>query len=72
MSLHFKLPRQQIVEVCQILHRKKMLAAADGNVSVRVSDQEILITPSGVSKAFISPDEGPMLIAKDTGFHPIF
>lgn len=57
MSLHFKLPRQQIVEVCQILHRKKMLAAADGNVSVRVSDQEILITPSGVSKAFISPDE---------------
>ncbi len=34
-----------------------MLSAADGNVSLRLSDDEILITPSGVTKAFMSPEE---------------
>jgi L-fuculose-phosphate aldolase len=57
MSVSSKFPRQQIVEICQSLHRKNMLSAADGNVSFRISNREILITPSGVSKAFISPDE---------------
>ncbi|MCB9072040.1 MAG: class II aldolase/adducin family protein [Bdellovibrionaceae bacterium] len=30
-----------------------MLASADGNVSYRLNDEEILITPTGVPKAFI-------------------
>lgn len=34
-----------------------MLAAADGNVSYRVSDNEILITPSGISKGFMAPED---------------
>ena len=34
-----------------------MLAAADGNISYRISDSEILITPSGVSKAFMNPED---------------
>ncbi len=34
-----------------------MLAAADGNVSYRISDREILITPSGVAKAFIRAED---------------
>ncbi len=34
-----------------------MLAAADGNISYRISDSEILITPSGVSKAFMKPKD---------------
>lgn len=34
-----------------------MLAAADGNISYRVSDNEILITPSGVSKANAKPED---------------
>lgn len=49
--------KQQIVKFCQLLHQKNMLASADGNVSFRVSDQEILITPSGVPKAFIEPQD---------------
>ena len=47
--------RQAIVEVCRRLHARNLVAAADGNVSVRLSDEEILITPSGVNKAFIGP-----------------
>lgn len=45
--------KNQIVRFCELLHKKNMLAAADGNVSFRISDEEILITPSGVPKAFI-------------------
>jgi L-fuculose-phosphate aldolase len=49
--------KNQIVRFCSLLHQKNMLAAADGNVSYRVSDNEILITPSGVPKAFISVED---------------
>jgi L-fuculose-phosphate aldolase len=46
---------QQIVEIARRLHGRNCLAAADGNISVRVSDDEIWITPSGVAKAFMNP-----------------
>ena len=49
--------RQQIVQVCRWLHQKNMLAAADGNVSCRLDDQNILITPSGRPKGFIQAEE---------------
>lgn len=46
-----------IQQACKRLWDRNMLASADGNVSVRLSDQEILITPSGISKAFMKPEE---------------
>ncbi len=52
-----KTPRSQIVEICRRLHGRNMLAAADGNVSYRVSDDEILFTPTGVNKGFIDESE---------------
>ena len=48
---------EQIVLVCQRLHQRNMLAAADGNISFRISDDEILITPSGIAKGFMKADE---------------
>jgi L-fuculose-phosphate aldolase len=42
-----------ILEICQRLHARNMLSAADGNVSYRIDDQNILITPSGIAKAFM-------------------
>lgn len=47
----------EIVEICRRLNAKDLLASADGNVSFRVSDREIWITPSGKNKAHISPEE---------------
>ncbi|MBC7370807.1 MAG: class II aldolase/adducin family protein [Bdellovibrionaceae bacterium] len=47
----------QIVEVARRLHARNMLAAADGNISYRISDAEILITPSGIAKGFMRPEE---------------
>jgi L-fuculose-phosphate aldolase len=46
---------EHLVEICRRLHGKNMLASADGNVSYRVSDDEILITPAGVNKARLKP-----------------
>jgi L-fuculose-phosphate aldolase len=42
-----------LVEICRRLHARNLLAAADGNVSYRVSDEEIWITPTGLNKGFI-------------------
>lgn len=47
----------QIVEIARRLHDRNMLAAADGNISFRISDEEILITPSGIAKAFMKPQD---------------
>ena len=37
--------------------KKDYVAATDGNVSVRLSDDRFLVTPSGFSKGFIAPDQ---------------
>lgn len=49
--------KDKIITVCKRLHERNLLAAADGNVSVRETDQKIWITPSGQTKAFISNSE---------------
>ena len=49
--------KHQIIEVCKRLYHKNLLASADGNVSYRISDSEILITPSGLPKAFLQPED---------------
>ena len=48
---------KHIIEIAKRLHARNMLAACDGNISYRLSDDEILITPSGRAKAFIDPKE---------------
>lgn len=47
----------EIVTICQRLHQRNMLAGADGNISYRISDDCILITPSGIAKGFMSFDQ---------------
>ncbi len=42
-----------IISVCRLLHQRNLTASADGNVSMRLPSGEILITPSGVNKAFL-------------------
>lgn len=48
---------QELIAAAQQLYQKNLLAAADGNLSYRHSDQEILITPSGLSKAHLQADD---------------
>jgi L-fuculose-phosphate aldolase len=49
--------REEIVRVCRLLHEKGYVAATDGNVSVRLSKNRVLSTPSGFSKGFLTPEQ---------------
>ncbi|MDW7739261.1 MAG: class II aldolase/adducin family protein [Bacillota bacterium] len=54
--------RKEIVEVGRRIYEKGFVAANDGNISVRLTDSEILTTPTGVSKGYMSPE---MLVKVD-------
>jgi L-fuculose-phosphate aldolase len=49
--------RQKLVEICHRLYEKGMIAAGDGNVSARLDDERVLVTPTGFSKGFIREHE---------------
>jgi L-fuculose-phosphate aldolase len=49
--------RADIVEVCKRVYAKGFAAASDGNVSIRLGPNRILMTPSGLSKGYMSPDQ---------------
>lgn len=49
--------RRDIADVCQLMHQRGMLAARDGNVSVRVGARRLLVTPSGARKGFMAPGQ---------------
>ncbi len=46
-----------MVEICARLYAKAWLAACDGNVSVRIDDEQILMTPSQRHKGFLRAEE---------------
>jgi len=54
--------RADIVEVGRRLHERAFVASNDGNISVRLEDDLVLTTPTGVSKGFMSPD---MMVVTD-------
>lgn len=57
---------EEIREACAHLHARGLLAAADGNVSIRLPDDTVLITPAGANKARLT--EGALArIALDGG-----
>lgn len=48
--------REQMCEVGRRMYGRGFVAANDGNLSVRLSADKILTTPTGVSKGFMSPE----------------
>ncbi len=49
--------RKQICKIGQVLYNKGFVVANDGNISVRIADDRIVITPTGVSKGAMQPDD---------------
>ncbi|ABF43482.1 class II aldolase/adducin-like protein [Candidatus Koribacter versatilis Ellin345] len=47
----------EIVKIGQWLHTKGFVAAMDGNVSVRLSGDTVLCTPTCISKGMMEPDD---------------
>ena len=54
--------RQDIVEVGRRVWEKGYVASNDGNISARISETEVVATPTGVSKGFLTPE---MLVKVD-------
>lgn len=48
--------KKQICDIGKRIYNRGMVAANDGNISVKLSDNEFLCTPTGVSKGFMTPD----------------
>lgn len=54
--------KREICEIGKRIYTKGFVAANDGNISVKVNDNEFWATPTGVSKGYLTPD---MLIKVD-------
>lgn len=48
---------EAIIDICKRLYEKRYIAPSSGNVSVRIDDNTILITPSRVRKYALSPKD---------------
>ncbi len=73
--------RQALCRVGALCYEKGFIVGADGNLSVRLSDDTVLITPAGAMKGFLEPhhiahidldghpvDDGPRA-SSETGIH---
>jgi L-fuculose-phosphate aldolase len=49
--------RRDIVEAGRRVYNRNFVAANDGNISARVDARRVLITPTGVSKGFMKPED---------------
>lgn len=49
--------REQVVAVCHRLHARGLIAGAEGNVSVRLDAEHVLVTPAGADKANVRADD---------------
>lgn len=49
--------RENLVRVCQRIYEKGWVAANDGNVSIRLGEDRILCTPTGISKGIVTPGD---------------
>ena len=58
--------KEQICEIGRRIYSNGFVAANDGNISIRASDNEFFTTPTGVSKGYMSPD---MIIKVDREGH---
>jgi L-fuculose-phosphate aldolase len=48
--------KKQICDIGKRVYEKGFVAANDGNISIRIDDNEFLITPTGVSKGSLTTD----------------
>ncbi len=53
--------RQEIISTGKKMYEHNLIAASDGNISVRLDDERILATPSGLCKGDMSLDD-PVII----------
>ncbi|MBO4357300.1 MAG: class II aldolase/adducin family protein [Candidatus Methanomethylophilaceae archaeon] len=56
--------RQELVKFCKMLYDRQLTVSAGGNMSVKINDSEILITPSGRNKGLLEPEDLVLIDSK--------
>lgn len=54
--MNAELLRDEICEIGKRIYMNGFVAANDGNITVKISDNEFLTTPTGISKGYLKPD----------------
>ena len=49
--------RELLAEFCGRLYDRQLTVSAGGNMSVRISPEEVIITPSGRNKGMLEPED---------------
>lgn len=49
--------KQEICEIGERLYKKGFAAANDGNITFRISEKEVVCTPTMITKGFMKPDD---------------
>lgn len=49
--------KKELVDIGKRLYQRDMLAGTDGNISVRLDDDRIMVTASGVAKGRMTPED---------------
>lgn len=49
--------REEIVWVGKLMYERGLIVATDGNISARLDDDTVLITPSGLCKGLMTSDQ---------------
>lgn len=57
MSSNLYSLRRDIVEAGRRVYNRNFVASNDGNISARIDERRVLITPSGVSKGYMKPED---------------
>jgi len=47
----------EIIEICSWMYQKGFIASSEGNVSACLEPDRILVTPRGVHKGFLLPEQ---------------
>lgn len=55
MEQEYRELREKLCETARLLYERGLVSGTDGNISVRASEDAMLITPSGVSKRELEP-----------------
>ena len=56
--------KEQVCDICHKMWQLGWVATNDGNVSVKLDENAFLVTPTGISKSFITPEK-LLIITKD-------
>ncbi len=57
MNMNERKAREEMIRIARLMYQKGLIAASDGNLSVKIGEDTLLTTPSGLSKGLLEEDD---------------